>query len=65
MDRNAKVPALDDLVFTNGWIRPRLLGHQPILLVYPKDEGQWENMYLNTKKRHQKSQACEAEIVKT
>ena len=44
MNRDAKVPAPDDWVFTNGWIRPRLLGNRPIFFVYPKDEGQWENM---------------------
>jgi hypothetical protein len=65
MDRDAKVPSPDDLVFTNGWIRPRLLGHQPILFVYPKDEGQWENMYFKRKIDRQKSQACEGEAAKT
>jgi tRNA(Ile2) C34 agmatinyltransferase TiaS len=53
MERDAKVPAPDDLVSTNGWIRPRLLGHQPILFVQPKDEGQWENMYLKRKANQQ------------
>lgn len=55
MDRDAKTPAPDDLVFTNEWIRPRLLGHQPILFVHPKDEGRWENIDLKRKRRHLKS----------
>ncbi|MEJ2658508.1 MAG: hypothetical protein P8012_15180 [Desulfobacterales bacterium] len=50
MDRNAKVPSPDDRVFTNGWIRPRLLGHRPILLVYSKDERQWVNIDVKRKK---------------
>jgi tRNA(Ile2) C34 agmatinyltransferase TiaS len=64
MDRDAKIPDPDDLVFTNGWIRPRLLGHQPILFVHPRDEGQWENMYLKRKRAHQVQQAGDAETVK-
>ena len=51
MERDAKIPAPDDVVATNGWIRPRLLGHQPILLVHPKGEGQWENIYLKRKNK--------------
>ncbi|MGA7146220.1 MAG: hypothetical protein WBY47_17100 [Desulfobacterales bacterium] len=65
MERDAKIPAPDDVVFTNGWIRPRLLGHQPILFVHPKGEGRWENMYLRRKTNHQELQACETDTVST
>jgi len=63
MDRDSKVPAPDDVVFTNGWIRPRLLGNGPILFVSPKGEGQWENIYF--KRNNRKPQAVEAGIIKT
>lgn len=44
MDRDARVPAPKDIVITNQWLRPRLLGHRPVLFVCPKGEGQWENV---------------------
>ena len=51
-ERDAIIPAPDDVVFTNGWIRPRLLGHQPILFVHPRGEGRWENIYVRRKTNH-------------
>ena len=51
MDRDAKVPAPDDVVITNGWLRPRLLGHLPVLLVNPTESGVWQNVYRKRKKR--------------
>jgi tRNA(Ile2) C34 agmatinyltransferase TiaS len=43
-DRDAKVPALKDIVYTKGWLRPRLWGKRAVLLVTPKDEGVWESI---------------------
>jgi hypothetical protein len=65
MERDARIPGPDDVVFTNGWIRPRLLGHQPILFVHSIDEGQWENMYFKRKTNHQELQACEGKTEKS
>ncbi len=49
IDRDARVPRPDDFVLTKGWIRPRLLGDQAILMVRSNEEGVWENI---TKKKH-------------
>lgn len=42
LDRNCQVPAPEDLVLTNDWLRPRLWGQRPILPVTPKQSGVWE-----------------------
>ena len=52
MERDANVPAPSDAVITNGWIRPRLLGHRPVLFVTPKGNGEWKNIYWKRNKRH-------------
>ncbi|UCF95583.1 MAG: hypothetical protein JSW39_09855 [Desulfobacterales bacterium] len=52
MERDAKLPAPNDTVITNGWLRPRLLGHRPVLFASPQGKGQWKNIYLKRKKRH-------------
>jgi hypothetical protein len=49
-DRDAPMPAPGDRVLTNRWLRPRLLGHRPVLLVRPKGEGVWENVYGKRRK---------------
>ena len=43
-DRDARVPAPEDLVYTKGWLRPRLWGTRAVLLVAPKKEGVWESI---------------------
>jgi hypothetical protein len=45
MERDALVPAPNDTVVTNGWLRPRLLGHRPVLLVGSQGEGRWHTLY--------------------
>lgn len=45
-ERDAKAPAADDTVRTNGWLRPKALGHQPVLLVAPLSQGRWQNIYF-------------------
>jgi tRNA(Ile2) C34 agmatinyltransferase TiaS len=42
-DRDARVPAPEDIVHTKGWLRPRLWGKRAVLLVTPKEEGAWES----------------------
>ena len=43
-DRDARVPAPEDMVHTKGWLRPRLWGKRAVLLVTPKDKGVWESL---------------------
>ena len=42
LDRNAQVPAPDDLVHTNGWLRPRLWGNRAVLSATPTGDGNWK-----------------------
>jgi hypothetical protein len=56
MDRNARMPGPDDVVMTNGWLRPRLIGKKPILLVKPAGESKWENIDSKRKKKPKSSQ---------
>lgn len=44
VDRDATVPAPNDIVITNGWLRPRLVGHRPVLFVRPQGPAIWENI---------------------
>ena len=52
MERDAGVPAPNDRVITNAWVRPRLLGHQAVLLVSPQGKGQWQNIYWKREKKN-------------
>jgi len=40
-------------VTTHGWVRPRLLGGEPVLWVRPAETGGWEN--VDRRKRHKKA----------
>ena len=51
IDRNAMLPARDDRVITNGWLRPRLIGHRPVLLVKPLGQALWENIDRKRRKK--------------
>jgi tRNA(Ile2) C34 agmatinyltransferase TiaS len=51
-DRDARVPSPNDLVLTNGWVRPVRLGHKPVLLVAPEEDGLWVTIHT---KRHKKA----------
>lgn len=44
IDRDAQIPALDDMVDTSGWLRPRLLGGKAVLLVNAKEKHLWESV---------------------
>jgi hypothetical protein len=64
MERDAQVPAPGDTVITNGWLRPRLVGHRPVLFVSPQTEGQWKNIYWKRRKKNnslEKHEPLEAE----
>jgi tRNA(Ile2) C34 agmatinyltransferase TiaS len=43
-DRDAKLPGPDDRVYTQGWLRPRLLGGVPVLIVQEQAKGVWESL---------------------
>ncbi len=51
VDRDAMVPAPNDTVLTNGWLRPRLLGYRPALLIKPVGPGLWENLDRRRQKK--------------
>ncbi|MGD9975433.1 MAG: hypothetical protein AB7S77_20415 [Desulfatirhabdiaceae bacterium] len=51
VDRDATSPGPQDIVITNGWIRPRRMGSQPVLLVTLKEAGLWQNIYFKNKKK--------------
>lgn len=53
IDRDTRFPAPEDVVLTNRWLRPRLMGHRPVLLVQPKGPSVWENIYRKRKKAAQ------------
>jgi hypothetical protein len=42
LDRDVQVPGPADKVANSGWLRPRLLGGFPIVLVVPRGPGLWE-----------------------
>ena len=44
MDRDAPVPKPGDRVLTQNWVRPRLLGGEPVLPVAQQAPGVWETM---------------------
>lgn len=44
VDRSSFTPAPGDIVKTNGWLRPRLWGHQPVLPVTPGEKNSWESI---------------------
>lgn len=50
VDRDAAMPAPDDKVVTNGWLRPRLLGHCPVLMVVTQSPGVWRNIHCKRRK---------------
>ena len=52
IDRNALVPSSDDVVVSKGWLRPRLLGNRPVLIVTPGDEGIWESLGEKRQNNH-------------
>lgn len=54
VDRDARVPAPDDLVCANGWLRPRLWGGRAVVLVAPLEEGVWES--VGKKRRNRKEE---------
>lgn len=56
VDRDAAVPGPADMVLTNRWVRPRLMGGRPVLLVRGAGRGAWEN--IGAKRRHRMQKAA-------
>jgi len=50
LDRNAQVPAPEDLVHTKGWLRPRLWGNRAVLSCKAMANGVWESLGEKRKK---------------
>jgi hypothetical protein len=44
VDRNGTIPSPADLVDSQGWLRPRLLGGAAVLLVQPDGPGRWRSI---------------------
>jgi hypothetical protein len=44
VDRDAEIPAPEDLVCTKGWLRPRFLGSRATVFVTRKGSGMWESL---------------------
>jgi len=51
IDRDARIPSSEDIVHTHGWVRPRRVGHRPVLLVKPLGDCAWENIDCKRKKK--------------
>ena len=49
-DRDARIPGPNDQVITNGWVRPQLLGHMPVLFVTPTEDGEWAAIHTKRNK---------------
>lgn len=52
MDRDALVPAPDDVVETEGWLRPRLMASSPVLPVTALPHRRWKAMGIKHKDKH-------------
>jgi len=52
LDRDAMIPGPEDMVNTNGWLRPRLWGGKPVLPVVCRGENMWEG--VGQKRRKEK-----------
>jgi hypothetical protein len=53
MDRDARVPAPDEMVVTKGWLRPRLWGGRAVVGVAPNGNGLWESLGERRRKRQE------------
>ena len=63
MERDAQVPDPGDTILTNGWLRPRLVGYQPVLFVKSIGAGVWQNLYFKRKKTVSHSYQPEVAVV--
>jgi hypothetical protein len=54
IDRDAQVPAPQDVVDTKGWLRPRLWGGRPVLPVIPRASNLWETPEERKRRKREK-----------
>lgn len=54
IDRDAQIPAPEDMIDTKGWLRPRLWGGNPILPVVPRGENSWETVEERKRRKREK-----------
>ncbi len=54
IDRDAQIPAPEDIIDTKGWLRPRLWGAHPILPVVPRGENSWETVEERKRRKREK-----------
>jgi hypothetical protein len=50
IDRDAPMPLESDMVFTSGWLRPRLIGSGPTVLVTSIEKNVWQAVGLKHRK---------------
>jgi hypothetical protein len=50
LDRDAMIPDPEDIIYTKGWLRPRLWGNKPILPVLCRGKNMWESVGEKRKK---------------
>jgi hypothetical protein len=50
LDRDAMIPSPEDVIYTKGWLRPRLWGQKPILPVLCRGKNMWESVGEKRKK---------------
>jgi len=55
LDRNAQVPAPKDVVYTKGWLRPRLWGNRAVVSCRSIGSGVWESLGEKRKKNADKN----------
>jgi hypothetical protein len=53
-DRDAQIPAPEDVIDTKGWLRPRLWGGKPVLPVIPRTSNLWETLEERKRKKREK-----------
>jgi len=54
IDRDARIPAFEDVIDTKGWFRPRLWGGKPVLPVIPRGGDLWETVEERKRKKREK-----------
>jgi hypothetical protein len=57
IDRDAKVPAPEDVINTKGWLRPRFWGGRPVLPVIPRAGNLWETVEERKRRKRKKGGA--------
>jgi hypothetical protein len=54
IDRDARVPASEDVIDSKGWLRPRLWGGKPVLPVIARGRDLWETVEERKRRNREK-----------